>query len=227
MVFRCPICSAELVEQHARATCSYCRTSEEAEWLCPGGHFQCEECRCAEPSALVARACAAAVGADPFQIATLIMQHSSFTQAGPEHHLIVAPVVLAAMRNHVADCVPASAATDAIARAIGIPLGACASRGDCGGAVGAGIAVSIASGATPVRGKQRSMVLRASACASLALADMGGVRCCKQAVFCGIETAWSAIRTSLVAALPELARPVCAFSGRQKDCKSEACPYHA
>jgi len=228
MAFQCSICSQELKDRVGRASCFFCGNEEDADWTCPQGHYVCEDCRTACPEEMVVRVASATQSQDPLAIATMIMSHSSFTTAGPEHHLVVAPAVLAAMRNAGADSVPpAGAVTEALDRARGIPLGACASRGDCGGAIGAGIAVSIVSGATPIRGKQRSMVLRASACASLALADMGGARCCKQAVFCGIEAAWDSLRSSLVPTLPALAKPTCSFSSKQRDCKRKACPYHA
>jgi hypothetical protein len=70
------------------------------------------------------------------------------------------------------------------------------------------------------------MVLRASASTALALAELGGRRCCKQAVFCGIEVAWESIRASLLPSLPALPKHTCAFSDRQPDCKRKACPYH-
>lgn len=226
MALRCSICSLELREQGGRATCFFCGIEEDSDWACPQGHYVCEDCRTACPQEMVVRVTSATRLQDPLAVATLIMSHVSFTAAGPEHHWVVAPAVLAAMRNAGATCVPAGAVTEALARSGDIPLGACASRGDCGGAIGAGIVVSIVSGATPVRGRERSMVLRGSANALIALAEMGGIRCCKQAVFCGVETAWRASRISPVPELPPLVRHTCAFSGKQRECKRKACPYH-
>lgn len=225
-MFLCPNCQAELIGRTERATCGYCGAVEQTEWECPAGHYTCEDCRCAEACELVEKACIASKDTDPYELATRLMQHPAFTQAGPEHHLLVAPVVLACVRNSGYSSVTQDGVREAVARMKDIPGGACAQRGDCGGAVGAGVAVSILTNARPLRSKQRSMVLRTTAKAGLALADLGGIRCCKQAVFCGIQTAWIELRSELLPLLPLLELPVCALSGRQKDCKREACPYH-
>lgn len=226
MAFLCPTCQLALVERTERAACLYCGTVEETDWSCPAGHFTCEGCRCAEACELIEKACVASVQVDPLELATLLMRHPAFTQAGPEHHLIVAPVVLACVRRAGGAPVTSDGIREAIARSKSVPAGACADRGDCGGAVGAGVALSILSGARPLRGEPRSLALRATATAGLALAEMGGIRCCKQAVFCGIETAWAELRVELLPGLPPLARQVCRLSSRQNDCKKGACPYH-
>ena len=98
-MFTCPICGSELIEKTVEASCSFCGAVEETDYICPNGHFQCEDCRLAEQTEIIERVCLNTKSGDPIDLVNLIMKHPSFNQYGSEHHELVAPVVLAALRN--------------------------------------------------------------------------------------------------------------------------------
>ena len=224
MVFYCSLCGAEMREECRTQTCSYCGTEEECDWLCPNGHFVCEECRTAEPAEVIERACRATTSPDPIGIADLLMKHPFFAAYGPEHHLLVAPVILAALRNQ-GHPVREDAIRSALRRMRDIPVGVCGTRGDCGACVGLGCAVSLLTNATFRSDRERSLALRATARALARVATLGGPRCCKQSVYATLQTTVEFVRDELGIALavPEVIR--CPFSSLAEECKQGRCAY--
>lgn len=224
MRFLCPICGQELREAHAWLACSFCGILEEGEWGCPNGHSQCEGCRLAEPAEIIERVCAQSQESDPVQIADLLMSHPSFHAYGPEHHLLVAPVLLAALRN-IGRPINAEKIEMALRRLADIPVAVCASRGDCGAAVGVGCALSLVTGATIHSGRERSLALRGTAHALERLADLGGSRCCKQSVYASIEEGCRLFREELGLELPSHTIQ-CRFAAKSPECRKDRCVYY-
>jgi hypothetical protein len=223
-VFHCSLCGAGLLEVERLQTCTYCGTEEECEWLCPQGHYVCDDCRTASPEEIIERTCLATGDPDPMAIAELIMKHPAFREHGPVHHLLVAPVLLAALRNQ-GHRVKESSIRTAVHRMKDIPIAVCGTRGDCGAAAGLGCAISLVTGATFRSDQERSHALRATACALAWVADQGGPRCCKQSVYATLETAALFVNGELgiAFAAPDLIR--CAFSRTTEECKRERCAY--
>ena len=223
MRFRCKVCGEDLAELAGQETCTYCGRAEPAEWSCPAGHSICESCRMASPEEVIQRTCLASSQVDPLALAQLLMKHPSFHAYGDEHHTLAAPVILAALRNRGVPGVSDLEVRDALARIQGIPISVCGTRGDCGAAASAGAVVAILRKASPLSDVQRTEALRATARTLLLIADHGGPRCCKQAVFDTIRTTWDLIREEL--RLDPLPPHTCDFAGKLKDCKATRCPY--
>src|SRR5271157_3369138 len=116
-----------------------------------------------------------------------MMAHPSVPMHGPEHHVIVPAVIIAAVRN-TGYPVPEGAIEKAIERASKVPGGWCGLYGDCGAAVGVGIAVSVLASATPLTGKERALALGATSCALSRMLD-DQPRCCKRASRVAVEAA--------------------------------------
>lgn len=214
-------------------TCTYCGRQEESEWLCPQGHYVCEDCRAASAEEIVRRTTLATTATDPVQIADLLMKHPVFAKHGPAHHLLTAPVLLAALRNQ-GDVIPSQFTRGitpgrilaAIQRVKDIPQAACATRGDCGAAVGLGCAVSLLTGAGIRSDRERSLVLRATAQALARVADLGGSRCCRQSVYATLETARDFLKNELGIVLG-LSQPVrCGLVEITEECKQKHCVYY-
>ena len=224
MVYYCSLCAAELLEEERLQTCTYCGAQEECDWLCPQGHYVCEDCRTAAPEEIIERTCLATSDPDPFAIADLVMKHPVFREHGPAHHLLVAPVILAALRNQ-GHPVKGSSLHAALHRMKDIPVAVCGTRGDCGAAVGLGCAVSLSTGATFRSDHERSQALRATARALNRIADLGGPRCCRQSVYATLETATLFFNGELGIAFagPDLIS--CPFSHTTEGCKQERCAY--
>jgi len=144
---------------------------------------------------------------------------------GPEHHAIVPAAIVAAVRN-AGYTIPEDAIQKTLERGTKLPGGWCGSHGACGAAIGAGIAVSVLTEATPLTGRQRSLANEAT---SMALARMvdGHPRCCKRASRVAMESATAFLRDRLNIRLDTGETAACGFSNRNKECPREACPYHS
>ncbi len=136
--FVCFICGQGLLEKESTGLCTFCGKQEPGEWVCPGGHYICEECRLSAPEEVIKRVCLNTKSPDPWEIATLIMRHPAFRPHGVEHHLVVAPVVLTALVNSGQADLEKEKISAALKRTADIPFGVCGSRGDCGACIGAG-----------------------------------------------------------------------------------------
>ncbi len=224
-VFYCSICGQELLERESACVCSFCGKQEQGEWVCPAGHYICEDCRLASPAEAIERVCLETGSRNPREIADLLMRHPVFKDHGVEHHLLVAPVILAAFANCNETRVDKAKIHTAIKRLADIPIGVCGSRGDCGACVGAGAAVSIISGvySNPTLGRSRA--LKATGSALLRLAEIGEARCCKQSVYVALETCCRVLAEELSLSL-EMGKITCGFSHKIADCKEEKCPYY-
>jgi len=224
LVFHCSLCGAGLLEEERLQTCTYCGAEEECEWLCPQGHYVCEDCRTASPEEIIERTAHASRDIDPVAIADLIMKHPVFREHGPAHHLLVAPAILAALRNQGYP-VKESGVHTALHRMKDIPVAVCGTRGDCGAAVGVGCAVSLLTGATFRSDTERSQALRATARALARVADLGGPRCCRQSVYGALETAGQFLNSELGVAFVVPGPIRCSFSHVTEECKRERCAY--
>lgn len=173
---------------------------------------------------VVERVCEGSRDTDPSRIAKLIMKHPMATMHGPQHHIIVTPVFLSALSNAGIHPLKPGRLSSAIERTQGIPLGACGTRGECGAATSVGALVSILTGASFTKDKERSLTLQATAETLLAIAQAGGPRCCKQSIYLALETASAFLQKELEINLP--VDPHCEFSARNKECKKERCKYY-
>jgi Family of unknown function (DUF5714) len=151
------------------------------------------------------------------------MAHPSVTMHGPEHHAIVPAVIVAAVAN-AGYPVPDGGLDKAVARGRKVPGGWCGSHGACGAAIGVGIAVSVLTGATPLKGEERSLALAAT---SFTLSHMldDGPRCCKRASRRAVESAVEFLRERLGISLPSAETAACTHWPRNAQCSREACPY--
>ena len=70
-MFTCPLCNTELVETSQMAVCSFCGATEDADYICPNGHYQCEECRMASQTDIIERVCLTTHSTNPLNWLTL------------------------------------------------------------------------------------------------------------------------------------------------------------
>ncbi len=226
-MFTCPICHAYLIELEAEelATCSFCSAVEETEYLCPNGHFQCEDCRMSNQTQILERVCLNTKSTDPIAIANLVMKHPSFNQYGVEHHELVAAVCLTAIRNLGAQNISGNKLKAAIKRGSKIPYGACGTMGTCGACVSAGVAMGVLTQSNYLKDKERNLTITTTANALLKLTELGGPRCCKFSTYASIISVWEIATNELVMNLPAL-NVKCAFQGKLKECHLNKCPYY-
>jgi hypothetical protein len=221
----CGVCGRPLVyaADAVVRVCDLCGAEQTTMIYCPAGHFVCDACHGAAAMDVVRRVLATTTSCDPAAILEQVMAHPGLPMHGPEHHAIVPGVIIAAARN-TGMLVPDGALEIALKRAAKVPGGWCGYYGACGAAIGVGIAVSVLTGATPVRGEQRSLALTATSQALARMVD-GEARCCKRASRIAVEVAVEYLREHLAIALPAADRVRCAYSARNAQCARERCPF--
>lgn len=224
MTYLCPVCGGKLEQVDTVAVCTFCGHETPARYLCANGHHICEECQLADWPEVVERVCEGSRDTDPVAIVNLIMKHPMSMMHSPQHHIMVTPAVLAALRNSGQRPLAPGRLAPAIERTKSIPLGACGIRGECGAATSVGALVSILTGASYLKDRERSLALMANAETLVSIAQAGGARCCKQSVYLALETASIFLKRELNIDLP--VQPRCEFSARNKECKKERCQYY-
>jgi hypothetical protein len=160
-------------------------------------------------------------------MATELMSYHRIQMHGPEHHYLVPAVLLTAILNVRCDTIrKPELLREARRRAEQIAGGLCGSHGACGAAIGAGICTSILLHATPLSREEWRLSNLITATALLAIADLGGPRCCKRDTFLALETAAQFAEQHLDASLPRPKDFTCAFSAANHECLLHRCPFH-
>jgi len=222
----CGVCGRPLV--YATGTkllsCNLCGKEENTLIYCPAGHYICDECHSKSAIEVLRQVLESTKLTDPMAILEIVMAHPSVPMHGPEHHAMVPGVIIAAVRN-AGYPIPEGAIEKALDRASKVPGGWCGFYGDCGAAVGVGIAVSVLTNATPLTGKQRSLALRATSQALARLLD-DQPRCCKRASRIAVGAAVDFLKDYLNIILPVSEKPHCSYTPRNKQCAKEKCPFY-
>jgi hypothetical protein len=225
-VNNCGVCARPLVyaAESAVKTCALCGKEERATIYCPAGHYVCDACHSRAALEVLKQVLAETKSTDPAAILEQVLAHPSVPMHGPEHHVIVPGAIVAAVRNSGYP-LPEGAIDKALERAAKVPGGWCGLYGDCGAAVGAGIAVSVITGATPLTGKQRTLALAATSQALSRMLDEQP-RCCKRASRIAIQSTVDFLRERLGINLPLAKKVICTYPLRNLECAREKCPYY-
>jgi hypothetical protein len=226
-VNNCGVCARPLVyaSDSITRTCALCGKAEKTAIYCPAGHYVCDVCHSLEALKVLQRVLAASETTDPAAILEQVLSHPSVPMHGPEHHVIVPAAIVAAVRN----CgypLPEGSVEKAIERAGKVPGGWCGLYGDCGAAVGAGIAVSVIAGATPLTGPQRTLAMASTSQALSRMLD-DQPRCCKKASRIAVQSTVDFLRERLGINLPQGDKVRCTYNLRNPQCARENCPYFA
>lgn len=222
----CGVCGKALVyatDAVVRA-CDLCGEQQVTLIYCPAGHFVCDACHGTTAMDVVDHVLATTTLADPVAILEQVMAHPGLPLHGPEHHAIVPGVIIAAARNAGAP-LPDGSLDAALKRAAKVPGGWCGYYGACGAAIGVGVAVSVLTGATPLKGEQRSLALGATADALARMVD-GGPRCCKRASRVAVRAAVDYLRDHLAIDLPVGDSPLCGYTARNAQCARTHCDFY-
>ena len=205
-------------------TCALCGKEEKTNIYCPSGHYVCDSCHSKAAIEVLKNVLARSKSTNPAEIMEQVMAHPSVPMHGPEHHVIVPAVIIAAIRN-AGYPVPEGAIDKALERASKVPGGWCGLYGDCGAAVGIGIAVSVLTNATPLTGKERGLALGATALALSKLLD-DQPRCCKRSSRIAVEAAVNYLEDKLGIKLGKPKLIPCTYTIRNQQCAKGECPYY-
>lgn len=223
----CIVCGKRLFSPPGYAACSFCAKSENADYVCPEGHYVCEACRLASGEDIIKKTCEASHETDPLQIALLLMKHPAIPVHGSENHLVTAYSLLTALRNTGETTIGKREFEKVAQRLQKASHGICGSWGVCGCAIAAGTVTSIVTGATYLSDKERSLALKVASKILGRIAQPGGPRCCKMATYLAIEVAVESFSRELGIPIRASTDPrPCIFSKLNPECLRGRCPYH-
>lgn len=225
----CLVCGKRLVysDRHAPRKCVLCGETFPGNAECSAGHFVCDSCHSLGANDLIERVCVESGEEDPVKLANRLMRSPAVKMHGPEHHFLVPAVLLAAYCNAAGEkAEKEKRIREARKRAENVLGGFCGFYGDCGAAVGTGIFVSVATGATPLSRKEWRLANLMTATSLRTIAMHGGPRCCKRNSFLAIREAASFSRRELGVRMKIARTHKCTFSPLNRECLGKECPFH-
>ena len=223
----CGVCAKPLVYATESITkiCTHCGKEEKTLIYCPEGHYVCNHCHSRMTMEVLRQVLSSTQTTDAAAILEQVMSDPVVPMHGPEHHLIVPGAIVAAVSN-TGYPVSEGAIEKALERASKVPGGWCGLYGDCGAAVGVGIAISIITGATPLTGRPRTLALSATSFTLSRMLD-DQPRCCKRASRVAIKAATEFLQDHLDIKLSEYTWVKCAYPFRNHQCHGKDCPFYA
>jgi len=220
----CLICGQELLYSKNSSTkeiCNICGKQFETYVKCSKGHYVCDLCHSLDILGKVEQFLNASDEKKPLVLAQMVFELPGLNMHGPEYHSIVPAILVTAWQN-LNGQKDISKITEAIKRGKDIKGGSCGFYGNCGAGVGAGIAVSIIEGATPMSHNERGAANKATGYALLEISKYGGPRCCKREAITSIKSFIQV--TSYFDGLQNV-EYICKQYGKNKDCIYNKCPF--
>lgn len=223
----CLVCGRALryFEPARKLKCEQCGGEFESSAACEEGHFICDGCHSRLGFESVTEEARRTRSRNPAAIAEAMMRNKFIHMHGPEHHYLVAAALLAACRNSGGEIDLEKALAGARQRAGKVPGGICGLWGCCGAGVGAGIFLSLATGATPLSEKEWRLANQMTSAALEAIARHGGPRCCKRDAFLAVLTAVDFVRDRLGVEMEKPEALECSFYPNNPSCKGRQCPF--
>lgn len=221
----CMVCGADLMysDLESEKTCTYCGNLFKTSTVCENGCFVCDSCHAEDAVAVIRSICAGATDKDMFKLFNRIRR--DIPMHGPEHHVLVAAVILTAYRNAGGTLTQEQFDT-AMDRAGLVPGGSCGYMGVCGAATGVGIAFGTLLESTPIRPVQRNVVQSLVCDVLAAISEHKGARCCRREGLTALKKAAELSKDLLPVSLEFNAN---AYSCNQRftnpECIHNACPW--
>ena len=221
----CVVCGAMLVygAETSEKMCVVCNRICISNAECENGHFVCDACHRTGVDALIPYLLNSKEKS-PVKLMQHLLKLPQIHMHGPEHHIIVPCVLLAAYRNSGGEINLARALEEAITRGKQIPGGVCGFWGVCGAAAGAGVYASIVTGSNPLNSKAWHLPQMLSSRCLEKIAEIGGPRCCKRTSHVAIYEAIRFTEERLGITIPK-EEFNCTYSDRNTECLNSRCPY--
>ncbi|OPY06694.1 MAG: Ubiquinone/menaquinone biosynthesis C-methyltransferase UbiE [Syntrophus sp. PtaB.Bin001] len=221
----CMVCGAELIYSGTNrdSLCHYCGLTLPANVSCANGHFVCDSCHSADAVEIIKLVCLNSREADAVALMQTIRSHPRFRINGPEHHSLVPAVILTALRNIGNDITDEQIIT-AVQRGQTVAGGACAFLGACGAAIGAGIAISVLTGANPYDGEKRQFVQQATQKVLEEISSYNAPRCCQRDSWLALQAASVILKEKLGKLMIASRSLVCKQFTKNKECILNRCP---
>jgi hypothetical protein len=203
--------------------CAYCGKIFSVNALCKKGHYVCDACHGKDGFQVIENICMNSPETDMVKLLEKIRSHPSIPVHGPEHHAMV-PAIIVTTYINLGGNVPRSAISTAIKRGGSVAGGHCGFMGACGGALGAGTALSILLDGNPLKGDVRQLSQTVTKEVLTEIIKYDGARCCQR-------DSWIALKK--MAELSEKYLPItlkanhelkCNQKKFNKDCLGKKCP---
>lgn len=203
--------------------CAYCGKIFSVNALCKKGHYVCDACHGKDGFQVIENICMNSPETDMVKLLEKIRSHPSIPIHGPEHHAMV-PAIIVTTYINLGGNVPRSAISTAIKRGGSVAGGHCGFMGACGGALGAGTALSILLDGNPLKGDVRQLSQTVTKEVLTEIIKYDGARCCQR-------DSWIALKK--MAELSEKYLPItlkanhelkCNQKKFNKDCLGKKCP---
>ncbi len=228
---KCEICGKGLIyvtqtDMCKELACEFCGKKDLVNIFCPDNHYICSDCHAKGAIEAIEDVCEKTPIKDPFLLADKIMKHSNFKVYGPEHHALTPAVILTSLKNSEikkpnGEDISFEDIKEAIRRGSKIPGGYCGFYGSCGAGIGSGIAISVFTGATPARHKERSLANQMTAKSLMSIAD-DLEHCCKRSIRISIREAIDFLNENFKIVL-NYQPDACPFSNINDRCEKEKC----
>lgn len=225
----CLVCGAELKyeDKYTETRCHFCQEEFRSNVLCLNGHFVCDKCHSSLANEVISQFCIDSESKDPIELAVSLMKRPEVAMHGPEHHFLVPAVLLASYYNLRSEPdIKERKIKNAQRRASNVLGGFCGFYGACGAAVGTGIFISLITEANPLSIDEWKVSNLMTARSLLAVANVGGPRCCKRTSFLSIIEASNFLREYFDINLPVNNDIKCIFSSLNKECLKDNCPFY-
>lgn len=224
----CLICGKPLqyFDSPEKLKCEKCGLEFESSACCEDRHFVCDACHAQAGYAAITAYALNSASRDPILIAREMMRDDLINMHGPEHHYLIVAALLAAYKNAGGQLDLEKALSLARTRAKKVPGGICGLWGCCGAGIGAGIFISIVTGASPMSTNEWRMANQMTSQSLEAIARNGGPRCCKRDVYLSILTVIDFVKEHLGLDLEKPASVKCSFFTNNPSCIKEACLFY-
>lgn len=221
----CLICGAPLkyLDSDVAMECAICHKKENSKTCCEKGHYVCNDCHTHGIDAIIG-ICMAEKSKNPITILRRLMAMPSCHMHGPEHHIMIGSALLTAYRNAGGKLDLERALIEMQSRGKKVPGGACGFWGACGAGISSGMFVSIATGSTPLAGKEWGLSNLMTAASLRAIGEIGGPRCCKRNSYLAITEAVRFAKENLSVEM-ELDDIKCIHSAQNNQCIGRRCPF--
>lgn len=224
----CICCGAKLeyLEEAKEMECIYCHKKVTSQVQCENGHFICDECHSKNGIDLIIQFCKTTEETNPYVIAKNLFLDQRIHLHGPEHHVLVPAVLLAAYYNKTKEPQLKERYLALVKdRGSKIPGGFCGYAGCCGAGVGVGIFFSILEQISPLNHEKWGEVNQVSGETLLNIGKYAGPRCCKRNTFVAFETANHILQEKMGVSLID--KPmICGWFAKNEECLKEECAYY-
>ncbi len=221
----CMVCGEplEYLPVAVPARCHYCGCELPTSTRCGDGHFVCDACHSEDAVEVIRAVCATSTERDMVDLLRAIRAHPAVPVHGPEHHVLVPAVIVAAARN-AGLALDGSHLETAITRGRTIAGGACAFMGACGAAIGVGTGFATVLGATPYQGDRRQAVQQLVGRALARVASLEAARCCQRDCWLALQEASASSEALLGVHLPAAGELTCGQIAANRECLGAGCP---